>query len=110
MKSILGQEATHKMFRKFLGKQSKPSGPLSGLDSTEALEQLTAWNRAMFQGQFGFEGYKDPKQNVGNHFPGVPSLPEGTPLHPFFPGTEDGRAKDKIYPRSLIRGTSKWDS
>jgi len=50
------------VFGKFLGKQSKPSGPLSGLDATEALEHIDRLESAMFQVSSALKGYKDPNK------------------------------------------------
>ncbi len=47
------------VFGKLLGKQSKPGGPLSGLDAAEALEYIDRLESAMFQISSALKNYKD---------------------------------------------------
>jgi GAF domain-containing protein len=47
------------VFGKLLGKQSKPSGPLSGLDAAEALEYIDRLESAMLRISSALKSYKD---------------------------------------------------
>lgn len=47
------------VFGKFLGKQSKTGGPLSGLDAAEALDHIDRLESAIFQISSALKSYKD---------------------------------------------------